>query len=109
MNASKMGENIPSSSELIGVGNMPVQSSTNLAGRKPGSKNNSTATGTVTYDSNFASLTNVELIQVLKWNSRPYSGKNKDGLLAAVRINSFDQITSKTIIIIIIINFKKFN
>ena len=85
MNASKMGENIPSSSEFIGVGNMPVQSSTNLAGRKPGSKNNSTVTGTVTYDSNFASLTNVELIQVLKWNSRPYSGKNKDALLDAVR------------------------
>lgn len=75
----------PSSSELIGVGNMPVQSSSNHAGRKPGSKNNSTVTGTVTVDSNFASLTNAELIQVLKWNSRTYSGKNKDALLDAVR------------------------
>ncbi len=92
-------------SSNICVSNMPQANQINVynmaksnsAGRKPGSKNNSTFTGRVTCDSDFDSLTNADLVQVLKFNARPYSGKNKEALLEAVRSIPKDKFQSLVI------------
>jgi hypothetical protein len=84
VNANRKGDEFQTSSEFIGVGNMPVQNTANLAGRKPRSGNNSKALGKVTADTDFSLLTSKELVQVLVANGLKQSG-NKAELLSRVQ------------------------